>query len=57
MNWITDKEPTENGVYLTTLKVEGDVYVVLSAYNDKGWVIGTGSIVVAWMDLPKPYQE
>lgn len=52
--WSTD-EPSEDGLYLTTLVSGDNTYVVICNYSDGKWA--TSGEVKAWMNLPSPYNE
>lgn len=57
MKWTpcTDHEPTSDKWYLVTL--ENDLVVKMQYKKDKGWCACPKNKVIAWMDLPEPYQK
>ena len=62
VEWIpcSDRLPDSNGEYLVTIECEGFTCVDTDTYSCYGWkAYGIDSVgcVIAWMPLPKPYQE
>lgn len=53
---VTEKLPEKGGLYFVTKENEYGKYVATEwFYQDKTW--STGWKVVAWMPMPKPYEE
>lgn len=62
LSWTpcSDRLPDSNGEYLVTIECEGFTCVDTDTYSCYGWkAYGIDSVgcVIAWMPLPKPYQE
>ena len=58
--WITDRQPEENGYYLTTVKEEnGTLDVDINQFWDGHWpdVELLRNKVIAWTTLPEPEEE
>lgn len=53
------EKPTEEGIYLVTLEnILGDRNVRVLEFKSKTfWTASQWSSVVAWAELPKPYEE
>ena len=53
---VTERLPEKGGLYFVTKENEYGRYVATEwFYQDKTW--STGWKVVAWMPMPKPYEE
>ena len=59
LQWIpvSDRLPTtDRRVLCQTLTKKGNINFVLGYYFLGGWVCGMNSNVVAWMELPEPWE-
>lgn len=59
IRWIpvSEKIPNKYGDYLVTFRISFMNFIEVCTFNKAGWDKGGYDEVIAWMPLPKPYEE
>ena len=53
--WITDRQPSKEGLYMVTEQIPSGKVIGISRWNGEEWEVLPFSEVIAWAELPEAY--